>query len=103
LQDQYGAAGLQVVGIHYPQEGYADMKTQIAQMRDRLRLNYTLLLGGDRPQGPCPVRTQFQVTGFPTLVLLREDGTIVWKHVGGLEPRDLTLLNQLLSQELGTR
>jgi thiol-disulfide isomerase/thioredoxin len=104
LHNTWGEAGLKVVGIHYPRDGTADMTRRVIDTRNLRGITYTLLLGGDRPQGPCPVRSQFRVEGYPTLVLLRADGTIIWgPHSGALDQTELTALNQLITRELGQR
>ena len=57
---------------------------QIRSVRGRYGIGYpTLLSGGSN----CPVQAQFDVHAFPTLILLDENGDIVWRKEG-LSPRD---------------
>jgi hypothetical protein len=43
-------------------------------------VNYNSLLGGG---DSCPVRKQFDVQSFPTLVLVDDQGTILWRSPKG--------------------
>ena len=101
LKDRYGPYGLEVVGIAYedPNVPPAEQARRVAATAQARKINYTLLLGG----GPkCPVRTQFGVRHYPTLVLVSENGWIVWAHEGLLQPRDLPELERRIRQWLGT-
>ncbi len=78
LQQTYGPYGLEIIGIAYMQGTPTDQVAKVRGVRARYGVTYTTLLGA----GPtCPVKTQFQVSVFPTLVLLNSDGQIVW-HSG---------------------
>lgn len=80
-QERYRSYGLQVIGIAYEQEGTPEQQAQrIKGFRDRLGINYPLLLGGDMRY--CPVKNQFRVEAFPTLVLLDAQGNILWRSEG---------------------
>jgi thiol-disulfide isomerase/thioredoxin len=78
-QKDYGPLGLEVVGIAYEQ-GERDKQVEIVRsIRGRYSINYTTLLGaGDR----CPVAQQFKIGSHPTLVLIDENGRIVWRGEG---------------------
>lgn len=102
MQDNFGPYGLIVVGIHYPRSGNQDV-AYVTKACEGMHINYPVLLGSDRPDRPCPVRSQFRVTGFPTLVLLNENGTVLWQHVGGLEQQDVSELDQAIRKYLGLR
>jgi thiol-disulfide isomerase/thioredoxin len=78
LQDKYGSFGLQVVGIACESGRRDDQVTRVRQVRNRYRINYTVLLAGGAV-GPCPVKTQFDVQLLPTVVLIDEAGKIVWR------------------------
>src|SRR5262249_3610418 len=67
LQQRYGGYGLEVIGIAYEQNGASQEQAhRIERVRQRLRINYRLLMGGG---SQCPVQTQFQIGSLPTLVL----------------------------------
>jgi thiol-disulfide isomerase/thioredoxin len=93
LQQEYGPYGLEVIGIDYERDGtHRDQARRVQNVRDRLNINYQLLLGDD-PR-TCPVKTQFGVRQLPTLVLLDENNQIIWSEVGfdTEKLQDLTLL-----------
>lgn len=80
LQEKYGGDGLEVVGIAYEDEGpAAQQNLNVRSARARLHMNYTILMGADSRSGPCPVRSQFLVDRFPTLVLIDGNGEILWR------------------------
>jgi thiol-disulfide isomerase/thioredoxin len=100
LQERYGDKGLEVVGIAYEQglpQYHADQVRRVAQ---RTKINYTLLLGGDRLT--CPVRTQFRVSVWPTLFLLDQNGRIIWQETG-LDRNKVTELELLIRSQLNQR
>jgi thiol-disulfide isomerase/thioredoxin len=99
LQQRFGPHGLEVVGIAYEQGSPTEKAQKVKWVRDRLQVNYRLLLGGD--MATCPLRTQFAIAGFPTLILLDENGRIIWRAVG-LEPQQLGELDAILRQRLGS-
>jgi thiol-disulfide isomerase/thioredoxin len=105
LQQMYGPYGLEVIGIDY--ESCASVPEQMMRARRvcaRLGVNYRVLLGTDDPQQParCPVRQQFGVTSWPTLVLLDENGRILWRSEG-LDGSKVHELEMIIRQRLGVR
>lgn len=98
FQEKYGVYGLNVVGIAYEEGTPEQQARKVERIRGRLRVNYTLLLGGGNGQR-CPVRTQFAVRAFPTLVLIDETGRILWRSEGLQKPQ-LTELDLLLRRRL---
>lgn len=100
LQRTYGPAGLEVVGIAYEEGTPMEQAQKVNRVRQRLQINYRLLLGSDRAQ--CPVRTQFGVINWPTLVLLDESGRIVWRSEG-LEAPQIKELDTIIKQRLNVR
>jgi thiol-disulfide isomerase/thioredoxin len=99
FQNQYGPAGLQVVGISYEASGTPQEQAAAAKRAaSRLQINYPLLLGAGKQ---CPVMTQFQVSVLPTLVLIGENGWIVWRHEGRLERAHLDDLERRIKLWLG--
>jgi thiol-disulfide isomerase/thioredoxin len=100
LQQRYGHAGLQVVGIACEQDGdHHERVANVAEVRDRYRVNYPLLLAGFGAQ--CPVQDKFGVKLYPTLVLLDKSGHVLWKREGPDE-RDLKQLEKLLKTQLAS-
>lgn len=102
LQRVYKSYGLEVVGIAYERGTMAERASKVRSVRGRYRINYTTILGqvsGD----DCPVRTQFQVSSFPTLVLLDDQGNILWRtpQDQGVNPRILADLEIEIRKGLG--
>jgi thiol-disulfide isomerase/thioredoxin len=92
LQENYGPAGLEVIGIDYERDGtLQEQLRKVQSVRDRLGLNYRLLVGNMQN---CPVKSQFGVRVFPTLVLLDENNRIIWREEGldDVKLQDLTTL-----------
>jgi thiol-disulfide isomerase/thioredoxin len=102
LNTKYGPRGLQVVGVAYEEGPLPEQAQKVDRVRQRLKMSYTLLLGGDSKQGPCPVKTQFAVRAFPTLVLVDDTGRILWRGEG-LERQQLAELDLILRKRLGGR
>jgi len=101
LQQKYGNYGLTVVGIAY-EEGTPEQQAQkVERVRGRLRINYTLLLGGGNGR-PCPVQTQFAIRAFPTLVLIDDTGRVLWRSEG-FQKQQLAELELILRQRLLAR
>jgi thiol-disulfide isomerase/thioredoxin len=101
MKERYGSFGLDVIGITYEEEGTVqEQARRVKGFRDRLRINYSLLLGGGMHS--CPVKTQFGVQAFPTLVLLDEQGHILFRSEGLDEAKRLQL-EGLIRWQLGLR
>ena len=100
LQERYGPYGLQVVGIAYEEGPPAEQVQKVNRVRQRLGMNYQVLMGADR--GQCPVRAQFAVANWPTFVLLDEGGRIIWR-AEGLDANQMRELEIIIKQRLGVR
>jgi thiol-disulfide isomerase/thioredoxin len=100
LQETYGPYGLEVIGIAYEDGPLQEQIRKVQGVRDRLGINYRLLLGSDL--ATCPVKTQFEVSNLPTLVLLDESSRIIWKQEG-LNSYRLQELDMLIRQQLQVR
>lgn len=80
LQNRYGPAGLEVIGVACEHGGSQSEQAQrVVATAKRLGINYQLLLGGG-PQ--CPLMRNFNVSLLPTLVLIDENGWIVSRSEG---------------------
>lgn len=80
LQGMYEPFGLQVVGLAYESGAFDEQVRKVRATQSRLRVNYISLLGGG---DNCPVRQQFDVQSFPSLVLVDEQGRILWRSRKG--------------------
>ncbi|MHB1422393.1 MAG: TlpA family protein disulfide reductase [Gemmataceae bacterium] len=79
LQRNFGAYGLEVVGIACETGSLEEQQRNVRAIRGRYGINYTTLLSGGGPEH-CPVVAQFQVGRYPTLVLIDADGKIIWRN-----------------------
>jgi thiol-disulfide isomerase/thioredoxin len=97
LNQKYGPYGLDVVGIAYETGTSEQQVAQIRSVRGRYNVRYPTLLGAG---SNCPVRTQFEIQYFPTLILLDENGEIIFRKEGldarGLQELDLEIHKRLL-------
>jgi thiol-disulfide isomerase/thioredoxin len=101
LQDKYGMWGLEVVAIASEKGATQEEKAhKVAGLCSRLSTNYRLLLDGGNA---CPVRRDFAVQYFPTLVLVDENGWIQWRHEGQLTRAELDDLELRIKRRLGAR
>jgi thiol-disulfide isomerase/thioredoxin len=99
LQTRYGPQ-LEVIGIAYEGSGTPqEQAVRVNAVGQRLGVNYRQLLGGTN----CPVQSQFAIAAYPTLVLLDETGTILWRHQGELEQSVREDLELLIQRQLGIR
>jgi thiol-disulfide isomerase/thioredoxin len=100
LQGTYGQHGLEVIGIAYETGAFPEQAQKVKNIRGRLVMNYTTLLGGGG-RGECPVKTQFQVSYLPTLVLLNKDSEVVWRSgPEGLTAEKLRELRYEIARQL---
>jgi thiol-disulfide isomerase/thioredoxin len=100
LQQRYGPYGLEVLGVAYEEGSPVEQVQKVNRVRQRLAVNYKLLMGSDWNR--CPVRTQFAVNLLPTLVLLDEGGRIIWRSEG-LDGPKIRELDIIIRQRLGVR
>jgi thiol-disulfide isomerase/thioredoxin len=100
LQERYGRYGLEIVGIAYEEGSPSEQVRKVQNVRDILGIKYRLLLGSDITM--CPVRTQFGVNNFPTLVLIDERSRIIWRKEG-LDSYRIQELEMLIIQQLHLR
>jgi thiol-disulfide isomerase/thioredoxin len=98
MQERYGPSGFEIIAIAYEQGSLQEQIRRVQNLRDRLQIPYRLLLGGD--VSSCPVRTQFAVHAFPTVVLLDESSRIIWQRQG-LDATTLRELEMRIKLKLG--
>jgi thiol-disulfide isomerase/thioredoxin len=94
LQRQYGAYGLEVVGIACEYGTDADTVQRVRDVVKQKRVQYEIVLAD--PVGRCPVQNQFYVRKYPTLVLLDENGTILWRGEGAQIDQVRAIIQQQL-------
>jgi thiol-disulfide isomerase/thioredoxin len=81
LQQMYRTRGLEVIGIACEKGRSGENLARVQKARRAMpTINYRLLLAGEPSSDP--VRSQFQPQGYPCLILVDADGTIIWRGVG---------------------
>jgi hypothetical protein len=98
LQKNYGSFGLEVVGIAYEAGTFKQQISNVRSIRGRYTINYTTILGA--PADSCQVKKQFDVTQFPTAILLDERGQIIFR-AEGLDKTQLQELEAEIRKRLG--
>jgi thiol-disulfide isomerase/thioredoxin len=79
LQRRYGSKGLEVIGIAYEEGPRSEQVERLQFVKLRQGINYKLLLGGGQD---CPVLQRLHIRSFPTLILVDEQGEMVWRSEG---------------------
>ncbi len=102
LQRLYGPYGLEVIGLAYESGTRAEQVSKVRMVQSKLAVNYNTLLGGG---DSCPVRHQFDVHSFPSLVLVDEQGNILWRSPKGqgIDRRALGEVEMEVRRRLGIR
>jgi thiol-disulfide isomerase/thioredoxin len=99
LQSKYESQGLEVIGIAYERGGTPlEQGYLVSDLCKRLLVNnYRQLLGsGDH----CVLKTQLGVNAFPTLILIDEQGQILWRHEGSLVRDNMGRSSRVTVEEL---
>lgn len=101
LNRRYGQFGLEVLGVAYEKGTNAEQVLKVRGVRGRYHLTYPTLLGAG---ATCPVKTYLRVSAFPTVILLDEDGRILFHTRGeGLDTHNLQDLEDIIRRHLGVR
>ena len=98
LHQQYHSRGLEVIGIAI--EAGKDEKREaeaVNKLCTSMGLSYRQLMGR---VGTVDVGKQFRVEGLPTMMLLSEQGDIIWHHVGRPDPALLSALERTIQSRL---
>lgn len=92
LERQHRAAGLAVVAISSEEGVLTERAERLRFQASRLHARFTLLLDTDASAG---TRKALDVHRLPTVLLLDEKGTMVWRAEGLDEPRQRELQREL--------
>jgi len=83
LQQRYGEAGLEVIGIACERaDTSAEMASKVQRARRQFDIRYRTLLSTTARKGSCPVCSHFGIEYYPTLFLIDEQGNVVYRSVG---------------------
>ncbi|MCI0682981.1 MAG: TlpA family protein disulfide reductase [Gemmataceae bacterium] len=96
LQRKYGPHGLEVIGIAAEP---VEQAHHVMNVCKKYGVNYRQLLS---TSADCPVRNEFRVTLWPTLVLIDDQGRIVWR-ANGPTPEEKAVLERAIQQRLSAR
>ncbi len=81
LQRKLGPEKIQIVGIACEDVPVAQRPGKVAEVAERMNINYAVLLSGMDGK-PCPVQQALGVQAYPTMVLLDRKGNVVWRDSG---------------------
>jgi thiol-disulfide isomerase/thioredoxin len=99
LSTKYAWSGLEVLGITYELAGSPkDQAQRVSAVCKKYEANYRQLLGSG---ASCPVRDQFKIRMLPTIVLVDQQGWILWRHEGRLSELDREQLEVIIRRRLG--
>lgn len=83
----YAARGLRVVGVSVDAAG--DEK-EVKDFSQKFGMTYAIWLDPDQR-----VNDTFRLVGVPSTFLVSRDGTVLWKHLGPVNPADPQLMTAL--------
>lgn len=98
LDHKYASQGLEVIGIAFETTGTPQEQAyRINSVAQGQGVTYRQLLSSGNK---CPVLTQFGIRNFPTLVLLDENGWVLWRHEGVPNRVELDELERWITRRL---
>ncbi len=101
LQTQYGARGLEVIGIALePGQNERKEADAVNKLCTSMQVNYRQLMGR---ASSLDVGKQFKVEAMPTLLLLDEQGYIIYDHVGRPDAAHVNHLERIIQSRLNNR
>ena len=100
LHQQFGSRGLEVIGIAIEKGDEQKDAAAVNKVCASMQISYRQLLGRT---GGFDVSKNFKVTGFPTLMLISEQGDIIWHHVGSPDPQLWIGLERTIQARLANR
>lgn len=100
LQSRYGAYGLQVIAVACDDKPQVERASLAAKYVRDFNLNYALYV--EPGVEPGSVRDRFHVENYPTVILLNEQGSEVWRGHPG-RPQESARLEAAIRQHLAGR
>jgi thiol-disulfide isomerase/thioredoxin len=101
LHTLYGTRGLEVIGIALESGKDERRETEAVQrFASSMKLHYRQLIGR---VGAFDAGKNFKVDSVPTLILLGENGDIIWHHVGRPDTALLNALERTIQTQLNNR
>lgn len=101
LHQKYASQGLDVCGIAI-EKGTDERKESDAVNKfcSSMQVTYRQLMGRS---GAFDAGKQFRVNAYPTMMLISEQGDIIWHHVGRPEPGDMMELERMIQSRLASK
>ena len=98
LNEKYHDKGLEVIGIALERSGTPEEQGyKVAKTAAGLTANYRQLLSSGEK---CPVVANLRVNEIPTMILVDQDGTILWTHTQKPTTATLRELERLIRIKL---
>lgn len=101
LHQKYGSRGLEVVGIAL--EAGVDERRDadaVNKFCAQMQISYRQVMGR---VGTFDTGKQFKIEGVPTVVVLNEQGDIIFHYVGRLDPAAMSALERIIQNRLNQR
>jgi thiol-disulfide isomerase/thioredoxin len=95
FQRRYGANGVEIVGVLCDNVNESERRSLAAKYVKEFNLNYLI----HTEAKPGEVQKQFNVKGYPTLVLLDANGDVLWTG----HPKDMSKLEEIVRTTLSRR
>jgi thiol-disulfide isomerase/thioredoxin len=83
LHSKYSARGLHIIGAAAEHGSRGKQLQSLNQAASALKVRYTYVLCPGALGEPCPLRSAFGVTNFPTFVLIDRNGRVLFRGTGG--------------------
>ena len=98
LHTQYGSRGLEVIGIALePAKDERRDAEMVNKLCASMQVNYRQLMGHT---GSFDIAKEFKVKGMPTLILLSEQGDIIYHHEGRPDATEVRVLEGIIQRRL---
>jgi thiol-disulfide isomerase/thioredoxin len=98
LQAQYGSRGLEVIGIALePAKDERKDAEKVNKVAASMQLNYRQLMGHT---GNFDVANVFRIKGLPTLILVNEQGDIIYQHEGRPDASAVRVLEGIIQRRV---
>jgi thiol-disulfide isomerase/thioredoxin len=101
LHRKYSGRGLHIVGAAAEYGSRGEQLQRLAKARDAFKMQYTVVLCPGAMGEPCPLRSAFSVSGFPTFALIDRSGRVLFAGQGASQ-ETLGRLDQAIGSYLAS-
>jgi thiol-disulfide isomerase/thioredoxin len=85
MHQKYSARGLHIIGVAAEHGSRGEQLQALAKARTAYKIQYTAALCPGALGEPCPLRSAFSVTSFPTFILIDRSGRVLFSGQGASE------------------